>query len=194
MQELVAALTGQLDFLRSLSGGDDWAFTIKSQALIEGAVTQAVLAHLGDDRIKKTVAVMPLVGEEVSKLAIAKDLGLLQSNQRRFVKRMASMRNRLAHRVDSTNFEFRTHVASLDRDALRDWQESMVWFTDDPKSSEVWLRIAVTQPRAVVYLGVAMLVGLLTIDGSEKEIKRKIDAAAETTTKELLDRLLPPGV
>lgn len=186
MQDLLSTLRGQMDFLSSLRDGDDWSFTIKAQALIEGAVTQSVLTHLGDQRIRKTVEVMPLVGGEVSKLALTKDLGLLNSVQRRFVKRMASLRNRLAHSIDCTNFEFTPYVASLNRDALKDWQESIVWFTDDRDARDIWLRLAITQPRATVYLGVSMLVALLTIDGSEKEMVRKLDEAAYKTTSEFL--------
>jgi hypothetical protein len=188
MQDLLSTLRGQMDFLSSLRDGDDWSFTIKAQALIEGAVTQSVLNHLGDQRIRKTVEVMPLVGGEVSKLALTKDLGLLNSVQRRFVKRMASLRNRMAHSIDYTNFEFTLYVASLDRDALKDWQESIVWFTDDRDARDIWQRLAITQPRATVFLGVSMLVALLTIDGSEKEMMRKIDEAAYKTTSEFLNR------
>jgi len=189
LAELVSSLRGHHSFLEELQGGDDWAFVIKAQALIEGAVTQAILAQIGDGRIKKTIEVMQLVGEEVSKLALAKDFGLFTAEQRRFIKRMASLRNRLAHRVENASFTFSEYVASLNRDSLRDWQESIIWFTDTSKSRKVWASIAATQPRAAIYLGTFLLVALLTIEGSEKDVLRKIDATAETTTKELLEIL-----
>jgi hypothetical protein len=125
------------DFLSELQGGDDWSFVIKAQALVEGSVTQAVLAHLGDNRLAKIVEVMPLVGAEVSKLAVAKELELLTAPQRRFANKMAALRNRLAHRADQASFSFEHHIASLDRNQRKEWQTSIPWFAEDD-SKEFW--------------------------------------------------------
>ena len=131
-------LHGHLSFIKELLQGDDWAFVIKTQALLEACITQAVLVHLGDERIKKTVETMPLVGDGATKLQFAKDLGLMDGPQRRFVNRMAALRNRLAHRVECVNFKFSDYIASLDRDGRKDWQESIVWFGENPASRERW--------------------------------------------------------
>ena len=192
-QGLLTSLRGSHSFLNQLLDGDDWSFVIKAQVLIEGSVTQAVLAQIGDERLKKTIDLMPLTGDKVSKLGLTRDLGLLTKNQRRFVKRMASLRNLLAHRVENVDFTFEGYVASLDTSVRRDWQESIVWFTDTSQSREVWFRLAIEHARAVIYLGTFLLVATLAVNGSEKEALREIGIAAETTTRELLDSLPLPG-
>jgi hypothetical protein len=135
--ELFRLVSEKNDFLNELQGGDDWSFVIKAQALVEGSVTQAVLAHLGDNRLAKIVEVMPLVGAEVSKLAVAKELELLTAPQRRFANKMAALRNRLAHRADQASFSFEHHIASLDRNQRKEWQTSIPWFAEDD-SKEFW--------------------------------------------------------
>lgn len=179
-------LHGHLAFVNELLQGDDWSFVIKTQALLEACITEAVLVRLGDERIKKTVETIPLVGEEVSKLRFAKDLGLMDAPQRRFIKRIASLRNRLAHRVECVNFKFPEYIASLDRDGRKDWQESVVWFGNEPASREQWRDIALTQPRSAVLMGAFLVAALLAVEDNQAKLMRAIDAASEKTTAELL--------
>ena len=190
-QGLLSELLNRHLFLTELSNDSDWSFVIKVQALVEGAITQAILRQIADERLKKTIETMPLIGEEASKISLAKALALLTSEQRRFVKRMATLRNSLAHRIENVGFTFITFTASLDKPTRRDWQESLAWFAESDESKAIWFRMATEQPRRTIYLGVFLLVALLDIDGSGKDILRKIDAAAEQTTKELLEDLFP---
>ena len=48
LQGLLSSLQGHQSFLNQLLDGDDWSFVIKAQALVEGFVTQAVLAHISE--------------------------------------------------------------------------------------------------------------------------------------------------
>ena len=146
-------LHAHLDFVTELREGDDWSFVIKAQALLEACITEAILVRLGDDRIKKIVETMPLVGNNASKLQFAKDLGLMNASQRRFVKKLATLRNHLAHRVEYVNFKFPEYIASLDKSERKDWQESIVWFEQTPSAREQWQEIALKQPRSAVLMG-----------------------------------------
>lgn len=186
-QELLRLVSEKNDFLSELRDGDDWSFVIKAQALVEGSVTQAVLAHLGDSRLAKIIEVMPLVGGEVSKLAIAKELELLTTPQRRFINKMAALRNRLAHRVDQASFSFEHHIASLDKHQQKEWRASIAWFAEDD-SEEFWGSHSLKTPRPVIYLSTFMLTALLAIDGNQKEINRNIERLATKTTSELLQQ------
>ncbi len=82
--------------IADLSNGDDWSFVIKTQTLIESVVTHAVLAKIGEDGLRKIFQAMPLIGDEISK-QLLKELGLTTSAQRRFITKMATLRNQLAH-------------------------------------------------------------------------------------------------
>ena len=178
-----------LAFIKELLAGDDWSFVIKTQALLEACITEAILIKLGDERIRRTVETMPLAGEEVSKLQLTKDLNLMDTSQRRFVKKIASLRNKLAHRVEYVNFAFPDYIASLDRDAKKDWQESIVWFAEAPGSRAQWRETSIIQPRSAVLMGAFVLAAILAVDENQEKLLRAIDSASEETTTDLL-RLL----
>lgn len=186
LNELFAAIDEQKGFLSALHSGDDWSLVIKAQALVEGAITQAILSHIGDQRLLRIVEAMPLIGDEVSKLALTKDLDILTSPQRRFVKKMASIRNRLAHRTDQVSFSFDSHISELTKDQLKDWQASVPWFAESADSKQSWASILIKAPKAVVHLSTFMLVASLSAEGMQKEMTRKIDELALSTTSQLL--------
>ena len=189
LSEVSSRLFGHIDFVTELLTGDDWSLAIKAQALVEACVTQALLIRLGDERIRKTVEVMPLVGGEVSKLQFAKDLQVMDAAQRRFAKRLAALRNRLAHRIDCVNFSFSEYIESLDKSERQEWQKSIVWFGTDASSRELWLQMALKQPRFAVIMGVFMLAAVLVVEDNQTSLKRSIDVASLEATSELLKSL-----
>jgi len=189
LSEVSSRLFGHINFVTELLDGDDWSLVIKAQALVETCVTQALLTRLGDERIRKTVEVMPLAGGEVNKLQFAKDLQVLGARQRRFAKRLAALRNRLAHRIDCVNFSFSEYIESLGANERRDWQTSIIWFSPDVASHQQWLQMALKQPRFAVNMGVFMLTAVLTVEDNQTSIIRAIDAASAEATSELLRSL-----
>lgn len=193
LSEVSSRLFGHIDFVTELLKGDDWSLAIKAQALVEACVTQALLIRLDDERIRKTVEVMPLVGGEVSKLQFAKDLQVLDAPQRRFAKRLAALRNRLAHRIDCVNFSFSEYIESLGKNERQDWQDSIIWFGTDAASRELWLQMALKQPRFAVIMGVFMLAAVLVVEDNQTSLKRAIDVASFEATSELLRSLKNVG-
>lgn len=189
LAEVSSRLFGHIDFITELLKEDDWSLVIKAQALTEACVTQALLIRLGDERIRKTIEIMPLVGGEVSKLQFAKDLQLMNAPQRRFAKRLSALRNRLAHRIDCVNFSFPEYIESLDKNERQDWQKSIVWFGTDAVSHELWLQMALKQPRFAVIIGVFMLAAALVVEDNQILLKRSIDMASLNATSELLRSL-----
>ena len=99
-------------FIAALPKEDDWSFTIKTQALIEAAVTQLVLAALGRKELAPAIEASNLLGRS-GKLAIAKALGLLDDDLAQFAERLGQLRNRLVHDVTKASFSFTSHLASL---------------------------------------------------------------------------------
>ncbi|HEX4976128.1 MAG TPA: hypothetical protein VFV48_09625 [Pseudomonadales bacterium] len=183
--ELRTRIFGSLDFMSRLDNDDDWSFVIKVQALIEAAVTEAVIAKVGEGAIQGIVERLPLADKQVGKLALAKQLNLMSKEQLRFVRRMAELRNRLAHRVQDLNFNLSEYVDALDQSQLRDWKESVAWFAIGRDDPQPWLQGAKEKPRLVLYFSVVMLLSLLHLAKVEAETPRKIDAAALRTAEEL---------
>lgn len=187
---LFKGLFDRLDFIKRLESDDDWSFVIKMQALIEAAVTEAAVARTGEEKLNRVIERLPLVDGDTGKLTIGRDLGLLTKPQRRFVQKMAALRNQLAHRVESVDFTFPEYLTSLECAALRDWKESVAWFRDAREAPEFWLDAAAEQPRVAVTLAVFLLVGLLHVSAAEDGTSRKINAAALQTAEELFASLL----
>ena len=181
---LLEGLDIHLSFLHKLWDDDDWSFVIKVQAFIEASVTDLLVTHVGDEKLKSLIELLPLADEKIGKLAIAKALGLMSPEQRRFVRTMATLRNKLAHRVDHIEFTFSDHVLSLNASALKDWKQSLIWFpTGD--SHDYWYLGAESQPKVAIWLGTFLLVAQLLIAAKEADAKRKINAAALQTGEEL---------
>ncbi len=183
--ELRTSLFGSLEFLNQLDEDDDWSFVIKAQAIVEAAVTEAVVAKLGETAIKGTVERLPLADEQIGKLALAKELDLMTKEQRRFVRKMAELRNRLAHRVQDIDFKFSTYFETLNAQQRKDWRESVAWFAAGKESQQGWLESAQENPRLTLYLAVFMLLAMLHVARVQAETPRKIDAAALRTAEDL---------
>ena len=183
--ELRTSLSASLDFLNRLDNDDDWSFVIKAQAIVEAAVTEAVVTKLGETAIRGTVERLPLADEQIGKLALAKELDLMTKEQRRFVRKMAELRNRLAHRVQDIDFEFSTYFQTLSASQKRDWRESIAWFAAGKESYNGWLESAEKNPRLTLYLAVFMLLAMLHVARVQADTPRKIDAAALRTAEEL---------
>lgn len=186
IEALIASLRAKNHLISGLSDGDDWSFVIKTQTLIERAVTQAVLSKIGEERLRKTFQAMPLVGDGVSKLSLSKDLELTTSAQRRFITRMATLRNQLAHDPEYGCFTFDSYTLSLNQDRRKEWQQAMPWFAESPDSKKTWAEHAVKNPKSVIYVACFMLIGLLEVSATEVSILRRIDELSIATTTELL--------
>lgn len=59
-------------FIIDLLDQDDWSFVIKAHAMLEAAVTELVLEHLGETRLKEVVDRLPLSDGQIGKVVIAK--------------------------------------------------------------------------------------------------------------------------
>ncbi|WP_123770658.1 hypothetical protein [Vulcaniibacterium tengchongense] len=179
-------------FLKKLENDSDWSFLIKVQALIETSITEALVSHLGEPRVRRLIERLPLADEEIGKLSLAKDLGLLDSPQRRFIRRLASLRNNLAHRVDHVDFAFDVYLSVLDKQQLASWQRAMCWFSPSDKNSLIhWHKFATNQPRVAVWFATYMLIALLHVSVAESQVSRKTKEAALKTAEELYAHLAP---
>lgn len=176
------------DRIFELTDGDDWSFVIKTQTMIESALTNAVLANIGEEKLRKTFQVMPLVGE-VSKLTISKDLGVTTSEQRRFITTMASLRNRLAHNPEDGEFTFAEYLASLNSDQRKSWQQSIPWFAESPEARQEWGEPVLKSAKVVIYIAATTLVALLDLSAANKSILKQIHERSIATTTELLSAL-----
>jgi len=62
-------------------------------ALMEAAVTHLLAERLGDAKLEEVFSFTEFANPRSGKLAFAKALGLLESDERRFLQRLAELRN-----------------------------------------------------------------------------------------------------
>lgn len=96
-------------FFNSLIAEDDWAFLIKTHALIEACITHAICATLGRPELEAVVARLDTANNQSGKLAFAKTLGLLDKPMRKYVTTLSQLRNEVVHNARSANFRFQEH-------------------------------------------------------------------------------------
>ncbi len=109
------------DFLESIRDENDWSFVVKMHALMEAAITGLLTLRLGEESLHDIFARLPFAP---GKLVFAKALELLDSNDRRFLHKLAELRNRLVHDVSNVNFDLVEYVASMNSDQLKSFIRS----------------------------------------------------------------------
>lgn len=180
-------LEEKLMFLLDLLKEDDWTFVIKSHALIETAVTEMLVQHLGEIELTKIIELLPLSDNRTGKIAVARQLKLLDDKQRRFVRFFSELRNSLVHRLDNLDFTFENYISSLDTNQKRTLKESFAWFANEEVMRKEWETIAEDNPRVGIYMAIHCLMAHCVITSQQSGAMREINEVAIRTTKELLD-------
>lgn len=180
-------LEEKLLFLLDLLKEDDWTFVIKSHALIETAVTEMLVQHLGEIELTKIIELLPLSDNRTGKIAVARQLKLLDDKQRRFVRFFSELRNSLVHRLDNLDFTFENYISSLDTNQKRTLKESVAWFANDEIIRKEWETIAEDNPRVGIYMAIHCLMAHCVLTSQQSGAMREINEVAIRTTKELLD-------
>lgn len=102
-------------YMEELLKEDDWSFVIKLHAIFEAAVTKLIIDKLGQNMLSDFVSLIEMSNSKVGKLAIVKALKLLDKNERKFIKKLSEIRNRLVHKVSNINFDFTKYAKGLDK-------------------------------------------------------------------------------
>lgn len=187
--ELLAFMDAHFSFMKRLLHDDDWSFVIKAQALVEAALTDLLVAHAGDDRLKPIYEKLPIANEETGKVKLGESLGLLSKTQRRYIRALSSLRNKLAHRVEYLDFKFQDHIEKLPKNELKAWCEAVVWFKDEGTSAESWRAIAKNNPKMAVWMATMLLAADFGMKSKDIKFMRQVDAAALRTAEQLYEKL-----
>jgi hypothetical protein len=180
-------LEEKLMFLLDLLKQDDWTFVIKAHAFIETAVTQMLVQHLGEVELTKIIELLPLSDNRTGKIAVARQLKLLDDKQRRFVRFFSELRSSLVHRLDNLDFTFENYVSTLDSNQRQSLKESVGWFADDELMRKEWEIIAEDNPRVGIYMAIHCFIAHCVLTTQQLSALREIDEVAKRTTDGLLD-------
>ncbi|MBC2605747.1 hypothetical protein [Pelagicoccus albus] len=159
------------DFLIKLLEEDDWSFVIKSHALIEASVTNLLIRRIGEPEMTKFVKRMPLSDSESGKVVLLKDLGLLDSGLRSFIRWYSELRNKLVHNLEHIDFQLESHFASLDPNQKKSWKKKVNDIIEIPETLE---KIFYSNWKIPLTLCLNKIIGECSFKGGRCEAIRKI--------------------
>ena len=119
-RRLEAAIGLSNGFLEALRDEADWSFVIKAHALIEAAVTHALVEKTGFDKAQEFFSYLELSSDKTGKLALAASIDLLNKDERRFVRALSELRNKFVHDVKNVQMTLMNYVASVSKDKRRE--------------------------------------------------------------------------
>ena len=105
-------------FVNLLIKEDDWSFIIKLHALVEAAVSY-LLASICGDRLLEIFTRLELSSDTIGKVAFAKALDVLDTDERSFIRKLSEIRNSFAHDVRQACATLGGYVAGLSKDQLK---------------------------------------------------------------------------
>lgn len=101
-------------FFTGLLAEDDWSFIIKIHALYEAAVSSLITNKIGHVELDGFVSRLELGDKSRGKLKLAKELNLLDDNERKFIFCLSEIRNAFVHNVRNTQVSLEKYLESLD--------------------------------------------------------------------------------
>ncbi|EIV1709763.1 hypothetical protein ACEV85_23175 [Vibrio parahaemolyticus] len=93
---------------------DDWSFVIKLSALFEAVGTQALASKLQHVELEDAFAQLEQAHPKYGKIALMFKLSMITVDQRKFLLKLAELRNKLVHNISEVSFEFEGFISSLD--------------------------------------------------------------------------------
>jgi len=107
------------DFFKRLLNEDDWSFIIKLHALIEAACTQLLIHHFQEPSLYPILAKLELSNKTIGKIAILKELELLEEYDRKYIYQLSELRNKLVHDISQFSFSIKDMVKNYDDNEIK---------------------------------------------------------------------------
>lgn len=90
----------------------DWEFVILLSTLFEAALVNGIVSELKDGRIKDVISYLELANMKCSKVELASSLSIISKDDAKFIRKIAEIRNLLAHRIDHRDFSLSDYITS----------------------------------------------------------------------------------
>ncbi len=114
-------------FFCKLIHEDDWSFIIKLHSLFEAAVTQLLTKELRRDELENIISDLELSNKKSGKLAFARTLNLLKTEESRYINSLSELRNQLVHKITNINFNLEQYVNSLNKQQLQSFEKAFAY-------------------------------------------------------------------
>jgi hypothetical protein len=163
-KEHFARLGLPTNFDRKLRSDDDWSLVVKLHALIEAAMTDALVVHIGKEGTRDLFSRLSIGGRS-GKVAFAKALNCGDDRDLRFVQKLSELRNQLVHDVRNVGFTLAAHIKKLSISERRVFVRSLFYlhvkFDASEKEIDKAVRLVRRDPKyALWFTGLHATVGL----------------------------------
>jgi len=108
-------------FFAGLLVEDDWSFIIKIHALYEAAVSNLITNKIGQVKLEGFISRLELSDKSKGKLKLAKDLNLLDDQERKFIYSLSEIRNSFVHNVKNTQVDLEKYLDNLDENKRQNY-------------------------------------------------------------------------
>jgi len=190
LQDSFAEIRESNDLMLKLLEESDWSIVIKSHALIESVVTELLISHTNEEMLRATIKRLPLSDSSIGKLKVAKDLGLMDSCQRTFIRKLSELRNDLVHNIENVSFSFKNFVDALDASQKKSWLKAIAWQEENTDTSQAITELFESMPKISFWLSINSLVSVIQIDIAEIKGTHKINAEAAAFANEIVKKIV----
>jgi hypothetical protein len=159
IEELSQDLQLPLRFLPSLLEEGDWSFVIKSHALLEAALAHLLSTAVLNSSLTSVFLRLETSNETSGKLAFIRAMDLLPDRQRKFIKHLSELRNRLVHDVSNCSFSFSDYIESLDQGQRRKFRDAFSWRVrpDEHTPPDDWYERVFEHPKSSIFVNLLIL-------------------------------------
>jgi hypothetical protein len=181
-------------FCETFRAEDDWSFIIKLHALLEAALTGALVSKLGHAELERVLSNLPTSSAEIGKVEFALALGLIRSDERRCIKCLSRLRNDVAHSIRNVSFDLKRYVDALDPDKKKEFVRDVAEWGGVTRSA-VLTRFVLEEPKTVLWHSGLILSAVLFMQGESSELERQNIALVLDSLRALreINDLRPPG-
>ncbi len=108
-------------FFKALLNEDDWSFIIKLHALYEAIISNLLTQKLAQPELESFIYRLELGDRTRGKLKLAKELNLLDEDERKFIYTLSEIRNNFVHNVRNTHVNLEKYFEELGKDKQKNY-------------------------------------------------------------------------
>lgn len=180
-------------FIDLLEAGDDWAFIVKTHALIETAVAHVLAEVSGRPELVSVFSRLELSNKTTGKLAFAEALDCFESDERRQIRKLSELRNSLVHDIRRTDFRFMDWISGLDPNQFKEFYQAFgpggetVTLGKETLPSVEFFK---ANPRLSIWLACLLLLSLAYRRKQVARAEREFKARAVEELSQIVERYL----
>lgn len=167
------------NFLSDLEKEDDWGVIIKSHACLEVICNQTLSGYFPNS-LENFLVEMPFWGKP-SKVEMLHSLGIIEQEDRKFLKYLSELRNKLAHDTRFLSFDIAKYFEGLDRNQKKQWSSLLTFYFGLTTADSAFK----DNPKSVIIDMVRANIGLISL---HDDLKRK-DIEYEEKVKKSVNTL-----